>query len=84
MFKKINSLVGVFLKNKNVQKNPEREIVEKVWEKEIDTKTQKNTTIVGFKNGELLIKASNPTWRLELSLIAKEIKKKLTKKQKTK
>ena len=72
------------LNNKNLQKNPEREEIEEAWEKEIDKKTQKNTTIVGFKNNELIIKASNPAWRMELSLINKEIKKKLTKTLKTK
>ena len=72
------------LNNKNLQKNPEREEIEEVWEKEIDKKTKENTTIVGLKNNELIIKASNPAWRMELSLINKEIKKKLTKTLKTK
>jgi len=82
MFKKINSIIGNILKNQ--KPNKERTEVERIWEKEINKKIKKNATVVGFDNGILTIQAANPTWRMELSLIAKEIKKKLTKKQKQK
>ena len=82
MFKKINSLVGSFIKTNKITKK--RNEIERVWDKEIDQKTAKNATIVGFERGELLIKASNPTWRMELTLKANEIKKKLINKQTTK
>ena len=82
MFKKINSLVGSFLETNKI--TGKRQEIEKLWEKEIDKQTANNTTIVGFEKGELLVKASNPTWRMELSLKVNEIKKKLTNKQTTK
>ena len=82
MFKKINSLVGSFLETNKITEK--RQEIEKLWEKEIDKQTANNTTIVGLEKGELLVKASNPTWRMELYLKVNEIKKKLTNKQTTK
>ena len=72
----------IFLKTNKISEK--RKEVEGAWDKEVDKQTAKNTTVVGFEKGVLLIKAANPTWRMELSLIAKEIKKKLIKKQKQK
>ena len=82
MFKKINSLLGSFLENKKI--TTERKNIEKVWDENINKEIAKNTTVVGFENGTLLVKAKNPTWRMELTLKTEEIKKKLTNKQKVK
>jgi len=82
MFKKINSLLGSFLERNKIK--PERKEVEKAWDKNINKKIAQNTTVVGFEKGILLIKAKNPTWRMEITLKAEEIKKKLTNKQTTK
>jgi hypothetical protein len=79
MFKKINSIIGRLIDNQ--KPNKKREEIEKAWEKQINKKTQQNATIVGFEKNTLIIKAANPTWRMELSLTANEIKKKLTNKQ---
>jgi len=79
MFKKINDIVFSFLEKKNLRKNKEREEIEKTWEKRISPSIKKNTTILSFNKGELIIKAKNPTWRMEISLIKKELKKKLIK-----
>ena len=79
MFKKVNNLLDVFFENKNLKDTNKRELVESVWEKEIEKKIQKNTTILNFEKGVLLIKAQNPTWKMELSLIKEKLKKKLIK-----
>tara|TARA_B110001454_G_C12307271_1_gene262102 strand:- start:122 stop:376 length:255 start_codon:yes stop_codon:yes gene_type:complete len=84
MFKKINKEIISFLKNKNLNNNKQRDEIENFWEKNIDNKIKKNTTIVSFNNGKLTIKAKNPSWRSDLFLTKETIKKKLTKKQKLK
>ena len=78
MFEKINNLLDVFLKNKNLKKNKKRDQVELMWEERIEKKIKKNTTILDFKDGVLLIKAKNPTWKMEISLMKETLKKKLT------
>ena len=78
MFEKINNLLDVFLKNKNLKKNKKRDQVELMWNKRIEKKIKNNTTILDFKDGILLIKAKNPTWKMELSLMKETLKKKLT------
>ena len=80
MFKKINNLLDVFLKNKELKKNKNRDKIELMWEKRIEKKIQENTTILDFKDGVLLVKAKNPTWKMEISLIKETLKKKLTNK----
>ena len=69
MFEKINELLDVFLNNKNLKNTKERDLIESVWEEKINSDIKKNTTILSFKNGILLVKAKNPTWKMELSLI---------------
>jgi hypothetical protein len=80
MFKKINNLLDVFIKNKELKKNKNRDKVELIWKKRIEKKIQENTTILDFKDGVLLVKAKNPTWKMEISLIKETLKKKLTNK----
>ena len=82
MFEKINELLDVFLNNKNLKNTEERDLVESVWEEKINSDIKKNTTILSFKNGILLVKAKNPTWKMELSLIKNKLKKKLTTRKK--
>ena len=82
MFEKINELLDVFLNNKNLKNTKERDLIESVWEEKINSDIKKNTTILSFKNGILLLKAKNPTWKMELSLIKNKLKKKLTTRKK--
>ena len=82
MFKKINNLLDLFLENKNFKKTKKRDLVEFVWEKEVNVEIKKNTTILSFEKGILLVKAQNPTWKMELSLLKESLKKKLTNKKK--
>ena len=77
MFEKINELLDVFLNNKNLKNTKERDLIESIWEEKINSDIKKNTTILSFKNGILLVKAKNPTWKMELSLIKNKLKKKL-------
>ena len=82
MFEKINELLDVFLNNKNLKNTKERDLIESIWEEKINRDIKKNTTILSFKNGILLVKAKNPTWKMELSLIKNKLKKKLTTRKK--
>ena len=82
MFEKINELLDVFLNNKNLKNTKERDLIESIWEEKINSDIKKNTTILSFKNGILLVKAKNPTWKMELSLIKNKLKKKLTTRKK--
>ena len=82
MFKKINNLLDLFLENKNFKNTKKRDLVESVWEKEVNIEIKKNTTILSFEKGILLVKAQNPTWKMELSLLKESLKKKLTNKKK--
>ena len=82
MFEKINELLDVFLNNKNLKNTKERDLIESVWDEKINSDIKKNTTILSFKNGILLVKAKNPTWKMELSLIKNKLKKKLTTRKK--
>ena len=82
MFEKINELLDVFLNNKNLKNTKERDFIESVWEEKINSDIKKNTTILSFKNGILLVKAKNPTWKMELTLIKNKLKKKLTTRKK--
>ena len=82
MFEKINELLDVFLNSKNLKNTKERDLIESVWEEKINSDIKKNTTILSFKNGILLVKAKNPTWKMELSLIKDKLKKKLTTRKK--
>ena len=82
MFEKINELLDVFLNNKNLKNTKERDFIESVWEEKINSDIKKNTTILSFKNGILLVKAKNPTLKMELSLIKNKLKKKLTTRKK--
>ena len=82
MFKKINNLLDLFLENKNFKNTKKRDLVESVWEKEINVEIKKNTTILSFEKGILLVKSQNPTWKMELSLLKESLKKKLTNKKK--
>ena len=81
MFKKINNLLDLFLENKNFKNTKKRDLVESVWEKEVNIEIKKNTTILSFEKGILLVKAKNPTWKMELSLLKENLKKKLTNKK---
>ena len=81
MFKKINNLLDLFLENKNFKNTKKRDLVESVWEKEVNVEIKKNTTILSFEKGILLVKAKNPTWKMELSLLKENLKKKLTNKK---
>ena len=82
MFKKINFILENFLAKKNLKENKEREEIERIWNEKIEKNIKKNATIIGFDKGNLLIKTTNPTWKMELSLIKNKLKKKLTTRKK--
>ncbi len=84
MFNNIGSIIKDFFKEKKIEFSKEREKIEVFWEKNIEKKTKSNAEIIGFKNNTLIIKAKNPSWRMELFQKKEAIKKKLKKKLKSK
>ena len=50
-----------------------------VWKQSVGEPILKNTDILDFKNGKLIIKTSNPIWRNELSFQKNELLNKLQK-----
>ena len=49
------------------------------WKQSVGEPILKNTEILDFKNGKLIIKTSNPIWRNELSFQKNELLNKLKK-----
>lgn len=62
---------------KNVYENGS---ISKAWEETVGSSISENTSIKGFKNGTLTIKAKTPVWRNELLFQKEDILIKLNKK----
>ena len=58
--------------------------IQKNWKEKIKKEIQKNTTIEDFTEGVLTIKATNPTWRNELTFLKDGLKKNFHQKTKIK
>ena len=74
MFKKINKMMGGFLK----EENKDFSFFEKTtknWNKKLPKKITKNAQIIDYTDGVLTIKAKNPSWKNELVFFVEEIKK---------
>ena len=78
MFKKIKPLINKYLIDKKLHNTQEREKIEDVWEKNINTEIKKQTKILSYYNKTLTIKTNNPAWKMEINLIKDDLKKKLT------
>tara|TARA_B100001996_G_C18524613_1_gene540599 strand:- start:310 stop:558 length:249 start_codon:yes stop_codon:yes gene_type:complete len=74
MFKKINKMMGAFLKEENKDFSF-FEKTKKNWKKKLPEKITKNAQIIDYTDGVLTIKAKNPSWKNELIFFVEEIKK---------
>ena len=75
----IKNLLSEFLNGKDFKAINETICLTTAWKKNVGEPILKNTEIQDFKNGKLIIKASNPIWRNELSFQKKELLNKLQK-----
>ena len=79
--KQIKEIIEAYLKGTDFQEINTTISLQAVWEKIVGKPICKNTKILSFKRGILIIKTQNPVWRNELSLQKQELIKKLTKKE---
>ena len=75
----IKNLLSEFLNGKDFKAINETICLTTVWKQNVGEPILKNTEILGFKKGKLIIKASNPIWRNELSFQKNELLNKLQK-----
>ena len=68
MSKSIKDILFNYLEGSNFNKINETINLEQSWENTVGKTISNNTEIINFKKGILIIKASNPIWRNELSL----------------
>ena len=66
--KPIKEIIDKYLNRTNILKVKNLAELEKNWKDIAGPQIAKNTEITSIKNGKLIIKTSNPTWRCELSL----------------
>ena len=81
MTKKIKKLITELLNKTKQKTTKETKKIQQIIKQDYKTK---NVYVEAVEKGTLFLKTKNPTWRMEVSLIKEEIKKKLIKKQKTK
>ena len=75
----IKNLLNDFLKGKDFTTINNTISLTAAWKQSVGEPILKNTEILGFKKGKLIIKTSNPIWRNELSLQKNELLNKLKK-----
>ena len=75
----IKNLLSNFLNGKDFKAINDTISLTAAWKKSVGGPILKNTEIIDFKNGKLLIKTSNPIWRNELSFQKNELLNKLQK-----
>ena len=75
----IKNLLSDFLDNKEYKAIKDTISLTTAWKQNVGDPILKNTEILDFKNGKLIIKTSNPIWRNELSFQKNELLNKLQK-----
>ena len=75
----IKNLLSDFLNGKDFRAINDTISLTAVWKQSVGKPILKNTEIIDFKNGKLIIKTSNPIWRNELSFQKNELLNKLQK-----
>ena len=75
----IKNLLSEFLNGKDFKEINETICLTTAWKQNVGEPIFKNTEILSFKNGKLIIKTSNPIWRNELSFQKKDLLNKLQK-----
>ena len=75
----IKNLLSDFLNGKDFKAINDTISLTAAWKQSVGEPILKNTEILDFKNGTLIIKTSNPIWRNELSFQKNELLNKLQK-----
>ena len=75
----IKNLLSEFLNGKDFKAINDTISLTAAWKQNVGDPISKNTEIIDFKNGKLIIKTSNPIWRNELSFQKNELLNKLKK-----
>mgnify|MGYP001197827067 CR=1 FL=1 len=83
----LKKILKDYLEGTNFKEINETISINKIWEEVVGEPISKNTKIISYKKQTLIIKASNPVWRNELSLqknnLLENLQKKINKKIKT-
>ena len=77
MFRSIKESLIEVLGNEKLRPVHEKGTLAICWKECVGDSINENTTIKGFKNGVLVIKAKTPVWRNELLFQKEKIKQKL-------
>ena len=75
----IKNLLSDFLNSKDFKAINDTISLTEAWKQNVGDPILKNTEILDFKNGKLIIKTSNTIWRNELSFQKNELLNKLQK-----
>ena len=75
----IKHLLSEFLNGKDFKAINDTISLTAAWKQNVGDPILKNTEIIDFKNGKLIIKTTNPIWRNELSFQKNELLNKLKK-----
>ena len=76
MFKNIDKILDLIIKEKDKKEYLGFEEIKKKWNKNVSKKIKKNSQIVDYKDKKIIIKAKTPAWRNEINFLKKDIKKK--------
>ncbi len=76
MFKNIDKILDLIIKEKDKKEYLGFEEIKKKWNKNVSKKIKDNSQIVDYKDKKIIIKAKTPAWRNEINFLKKEIKKK--------
>ena len=75
----IKNLLSEFLNGKDFKEINKTICLTTAWKQNVGEPILKNTEILDFKNGKLIIKTSNPIWRNELSFQKNDLLNRLQK-----
>ena len=79
--KQLKQILGEYLKGADFKEINNTISIQTAWENMSGKLINKNTEILSFKNGTVIIKVSNPIWRNELSLQKQNLLIKLQKEE---
>jgi len=77
--KHLKTILKDYLRGTNFRDINNTITIQKTWEKTVGKPITKNTEILSFNKGTIIIKVSNPVWRNEISLQKKSLLDKLKK-----
>ena len=79
--KSIKNLLSDYFKGSDFKEINETINLNKSWKKIVGKTISKKTEIASIKNGKIIIKTSNPTWRNELSFQKEDLLNRLKKEE---